>query len=287
MKRDAAFVSDADARRDASASGLGAPRAAAAPPGARLLERAGHVVAPLLVFAAALALWQSRLHQPQVPPPSAILGALGSNRETIVNALGVTLWQEALRGYVAGCALGFLAGVLCSRFDWLRRGLVPYAVISSSIPIIAFSPVMVFWFGYEWPSKAAVVLVLTFFPMLINTVAGLAAYAPLSRDLLVSYAANGWTTFTKLQLPAALPLIFNGLKICSTLSVIGATVAEYFSSLGKGLGSQINDGAQAAQWDLVWACVVVACLAGIIFYALLLVLERVFTFWHVSYRSRT
>ncbi len=81
-------------------------------------------------------------------------------------------------------------------------------------------------------------------------------------------------------------MIFNGLKICSTLSVIGATVAEYFSNLGTGLGSQINDGAQQAQWDLVWACVLVACLTGIIFYAVLLILERIFTFWHVSYRGQ-
>jgi NitT/TauT family transport system permease protein len=160
-------------------------------------------------------------------------------------------------------------------------------VLSSSIPIIAFSPIMVFWFGFQWPSKAAVVLVLCFFPMLINTTVGLTSYSPLSRDLLISYAASGWTVFRKLQFPAALPMVFNGLKICSTLSVIGATVAEYFSSLGKGLGSQIQDGASAAAWDLVWACVFAACAVGIIFYAVLLVLERLFTFWHVSYRAST
>lgn len=240
---------------------------------------------PVLVLVAALLLWQYTVSNQELPPPSKILAALGGNWDGILSALRVTLWEEAIRGYVAGCGLGFIAAVLCSKVDWLRRGLVPYAVISNSIPIIAFSPVMVFWFGFDWPSKAAVVVVLTFFPMLINTVTGLTSYPPLSRELLTSYAANGWEVFTKLQLPAALPLIFNGLKICSTLSVIGATVAEYFSTLGTGLGAQINDGAQQAQWDLVWACVFVACLTGIAFYVLLLVLERVFTFWHVSYRT--
>ncbi len=254
----------------------------------RSLQRYGITfAAPSLVLAAALLLWQFTIKNAELSMPTSILAALGSNRDTIISATRVTFWEEALRGYIAGCGLGFLAGVLCARFDWLRRGLVPYAVLSNSIPIIAFSPVMVFWFGFEWPSKAAVVAVLTFFPMLINTAIGLTSYSPLSRELLASYGASRWTVFSKLELPSALPMIFNGLKICSTLSIIGATVAEYFSSLGTGLGSQINDGANGAQWDLVWACVLVACIGGIVVYATLLLLERLFTFWHVSYRTGT
>lgn len=268
----------------------GAARAAGRAPGAEIsaapIRRYAQMFgAPLLVMAAAFLLWQYTVSNQELPPPSKIMAALGGNRDTILSALKVTLWEEAIRGYVAGCGLGFLVGVLCARVGWLRRGLVPYAVLTNGVPIIAFSPIMVFWFGFEWPSKAAVVVVMTFFPMLINTVAGLTSYDPLSRDLLTSYAANGWTVFTRLQLPASLPMVFNGLKICSTLSVIGATVAEYFSSLGTGLGSQIIDGAQQAQWDLVWACVFVACLTGIIFYVVLLAMERAFTFWHVSYRT--
>jgi NitT/TauT family transport system permease protein len=241
----------------------------------------------VLVLLAVMLLWEYVVKNQELPPPSAILAALGANRDTILTDMRVTFWEEALRGYIAGCGLGFIAGVICARLAWLRRGLIPYAVISNSIPIIAFSPVLVFWFGFEWPSKASVVAVITFFPMLLNTTAGLTSYSPLARELLTSYAANSWTVFTKLQLPNALPMVFNGLKICSTLSVIGATVAEYFSSLGVGLGSQINDGAQGAQWDLVWACVLVASITGIFFYSVLLVLERVCTFWHVSYRAET
>jgi NitT/TauT family transport system permease protein len=278
MKRSAAVASAAYAPEQRTRRG--------APTLAHVVRRHGLAVgAPALVFVVALALWQYVLRLQQLPAPSAIFAALGANRDLILADVQVTFWQEAVRGYVAGCSLGFLAGVLCSRLPWLRRGVIPYAVLSSSIPIIAFSPVMVFWFGFQWPSKAAVVLVLCFFPMLLNTTAGLTSYSPLARDLLTSYAANGWTVFTKLQFPCALPMIFNGLKICSTLSVIGATVAEYFSSLGKGLGSQIQDGASAAAWDLVWACVFAACAVGIVFYAVLLILERLCTFWHVSYRT--
>ena len=253
--------------------------------GPTLQRWASTIGAPLAVLAVVLAAWQFWLHQPQVPPPSDILEQLGSNRDAILKDMRVTFWEEALRGYVAGCGLGFLAGVLCARFPWLQRGILPYAVLSNSLPIVAAAPIFIFWFGFDWPSKFAVVVVMTFFPMLINTVVGLTSYNPLSRDLLTSYAASSWRVFRSLQLPNALPMIFNGLKICSTLSVIGATVAEYFSNLGTGLGTQIEDSASAATWALLWACVLVACLVGIAFYGVLLLLERTLTFWHVSYRT--
>lgn len=253
--------------------------------GGRTRRQVVNLGAPALVLLVVLALWQWVVKKPELPPPSAILASLGSNRASIYASWKITVWEEALRGYLAGCILGVAAGIVCSRFEWLRRGLVPYAVLSNSVPIIALSPILVFWFGYDWPSKAAIVLVITFFPMLLNTAAGLVSYSPLARELLTSYAASRWTVFRRLQLPSALPLIFNGLKICSTLSLIGATVAEYFSSQGTGLGTQINDGAQVAQWDLVWACVFVVSLTGIAFYGLLLVVERLCTFWHVSYRT--
>jgi NitT/TauT family transport system permease protein len=278
-------------KRSAALTGTGfstRARSAAWPGFLRTVRTYGlAAAAPVLVLVVVVLLWEYVVKNQELPPPSAILSALGANRDTILSDMRVTFWEEAIRGYIAGCGLGFIAGVICARLAWLRRGLIPYAVISNSIPIIAFSPVLVFWFGFEWPSKAAVVAVITFFPMLVNTTAGLTSYSPLARELLASYAAGSWTVFRKLQLPAALPMVFNGLKICSTLSVIGATVAEYFSSLGTGLGSQINDGAQGAQWDLVWACVLAASITGIVFYTVLLVLERVFTFWHVSYRTET
>ena len=197
-----------------------------------------------------------------------------------------TFWEEAFRGYVIGCGLAFIFAVLCVRFPLLRRGLMPYAVVSNSIPIIAFAPIVIFWFGFGWESKAIVVVMLTFFPMLVNTVAGLTSYDPLSRELLRSYAANSWTVFWKLQFPNALPYIFNGLKICTTLSMIGAVIAEYFPGPNRGLGFEILTKANEAAWDEVWAGVVLACAIGIAFYLLVLALERTLTFWHVSYRAR-
>ena len=249
-------------------------------------ERLWQVLAPTVAFVAIVALWQGYLRIGQVPQPSSIVAALGANQSTLLDDSVATFWEEALRGYVIGCTLGFAVAALCVRVPALRRGLMPYAVISNSIPIIAFAPIVVFWFGFGWESKAIVVVMLTFFPMLVNTVTGLTSYDPLSRELLRSYGAGAWTIFWKLQFPNALPYIFNGLKICSTLSMIGAVIAEYFPGPNRGLGFEILNEASQSAWDQVWAGVAIACAIGIAFYMAVVALERAVTFWHVSYRRR-
>src|SRR5271165_3349465 len=145
---------------------------------------------------------------------------------------------------------------------------------------------MVMWFGFDWPSKAAVVVVMTFFPMLVNTVAGLSAAGAFERDLMKTYAATRWQTLIKLRLPAAMPFIFNGLKINSTLALIGAIVAEFFGTPIVGMGFRINTEVGRMNIDMVWATIVVAALAGSSFYGLLALVERRATFWHASYRQR-
>lgn len=247
-------------------------------------ERLWRALPPLVAFAVIALLWEKTLRLAQVPPPSQILAALGAQRDVLLDDTVATFWEEALRGYLIGCGLAFVVAMLCARFPWLRRGLVPYAVVSNSIPIIAVAPIVVFWFGFYWQSKAIVVALLTFFPMLVNTVQGLTSYDPLSRELLRSYAADPWTVFRRLQLPGALPYIFNGLKICTTLSMIGAVVSEYFPGPNRGLGFEIVNQANNGAWDQVWAGVLLACAIGILFYMGILLLERTLTFWHASYR---
>lgn len=243
------------------------------------------VAPPLLVFLVTMLLWEKTVALAQLPHPTRILAALGDIRGTLLDDAVTTFWEEALRGYIAGCGLAFVVAALCVRFPLLLRAITPYAVLSNSIPIIASAPIVIFWFGFYWQSKAIVVILLTFFPMLVNTVTGLTSYDPLSRELLSSYAANGWTVFTKLQLPNALPYIFNGLKICTSLAMIGAVISEYFPGPNRGLGYAILDRANEADWEHVWAAVVVACAIGILFYMLVLALERTLTSWHVSYRT--
>ena len=142
-----------------------------------------------------------------------------------------------LAGWAMGCGAGFLVAILADRIPFLRRGLLPLGNFVAALPIIGIAPIMVMWFGFDWQSKAAVVVVMTFFPMLVNTVAGLAAAGRLELDLMRSYGAGWLTTLLKLRLPAALPFIFNALKINSTLALIGAIVAEFFGTptVGHGL----------------------------------------------------
>ncbi len=139
------------------------------------------------------------------------------------------------------------------------------------------------WFGFDWPSKAAIVIILTFFRMLVNTVSGLAAADHMQRDLMRTYVASHWQTLVKLRLPQALPFIFNVLKINSTLVLIGAIVAEFFGTPTVGMGFRISTEVGRMNVDVIWAEIAVAALAGSAFYGLMTLLERVFKFWHPSF----
>ena len=154
-----------------------------------------------------------------------------------------------------------------------------------SLPVVGIAPIMVVWFGFDWPSKAAVVAVMCFFPMLVNTLAGLTAAGQIERDLMRSYAAQPGQTLTKLYLPAAMPFIFNALKINSTLALIGAIVAEFFGTPLHGIGFRISIEVARMSLDMVWAEIALAAVAGMAFYGVVALAERVTTFWHPSYRS--
>jgi NitT/TauT family transport system permease protein len=157
----------------------------------------------------------------------------------------------------------------------------------AALPIIGMAPILVMWFGFDWQSKAAVVVIMVFFPMLVNTVQGLQASDRMQRDLMHTYAASDWQTLVKLRLPAAMPFVFNGLKITTTLALIGAIVAEFFGSPIKGMGFRISTSVGQLALDLVWAEIVVAAMAGSAFYGGVALLERSVTFWHPSQRGRT
>ena len=117
---------------------------------------------------------------------------------------------------------------------------------------------MVMWFGFDWQSKAAVVVIMTFFPMLVNAAEGLKGAGAMERDLMKTYAANYEQTLMKLRLPAALPFVFNALKINTTLAMIGAIVAEFFGTPTVGMGFRISTEVGHLSIDMVWATIVVA-----------------------------
>ncbi|TJV28621.1 MAG: ABC transporter permease, partial [Mesorhizobium sp.] len=186
---------------------------------------------------------------------------------------------------VVGSGAGFLAAIAADRVPFLRRGLLPIGNMVSALPIIGVAPIMVMWFGFDWQSKAAVVIIMTFFPMLVNTVAGLAASGHMERDLMRTYASSYWQTLFKLRLPAAAPFIFNALKINSTLALIGAIVAEFFGTPVVGMGFRISTEVGRMNIDMVWAEIAVAALAGSVFYGVVALFERAVTFWHPSVRG--
>jgi NitT/TauT family transport system permease protein len=220
-----------------------------------------------------------------LPSPSAIAARIATSIPTLWADVRQTVFKAVLVGYITGCLSGFVVAILADRIAFLRHGLLPIANLMSALPIIGVAPIMVMWFGFDWQSKAAVVIIMTFFPMLVNTIAGLGATGMIERDLMRSYASDYWQTLIKLRLPAALPFIFNALKINSTLALIGAIVAEFFGTPIVGMGFRISTEIGRMNVDMVWAEIAVAAVVGSLFYGVVALGERATTFWHPSNRG--
>jgi NitT/TauT family transport system permease protein len=253
---------------------------------ARLLDLA----VPLLFGAVIIYLWEVAVRGfgvPAVllPAPSATAVRFAASLPMLAGDFVQTFVRGVLAGYAVGCGAGFLVAVLAHRFTFLGRGLLPIGNLVSALPIVGIAPIMVMWFGFDWPSKAAVVTVITFFPMLVNTLVGLDAAGQVERDLMRSYGAGHRQALMKLYLPAAMPFVFNALKINSTLALIGAIVAEFFGTPTMGIGFRISIEAGRMALDVVWAEILLAAIAGMAFYALVALAERATTFWHPSYRT--
>jgi NitT/TauT family transport system permease protein len=256
---------------------------------AQLQGRVLGLLAPALFGVAMLYLWEMLVVGWDVP--RVLLPAPHAVGEALSARWGV-LWTDfkqtatsVLAGYCAGCGAGFGVALLADRYSVIQRGLLPLAGLAGAVPIVGIAPIMVMWFGFDWQSKAAVAAIVTFFPMLVNTLAGLASVDAMHRDLMRTYGAGHRATLVKLRLPSALPFVFNALKINSTLALISAIVAEFFGSPIYGLGFRISAEVARMNVDVVWAAIALAALAGSLFYGLIALVERVMTFWHASYRA--
>jgi NitT/TauT family transport system permease protein len=255
------------------------------------LPGAGLIV-PIAFGVTLLAIWEAvvqgfNINHVFLPPPSAIWARLTDPDS--VALLWRDFQQTFLKGVLSGFALGTLAGlsvaILVDRSPFLKRGILPIGNFASALPIVGIAPIMVMWFGFDWQSKAAVILCVTFFPMLINTLAGLNSVGRMEGDMMRTYASTYWQTLLKLRLPAAMPFIFNALKINSTLALIAAIVAEFFGSPIVGMGFRISTGVGRLDVEMVWAEVAVAAVAGSASYGLIALIERAVTFWHPSVRG--
>ena len=249
------------------------------------------LAAPVLFGLVVIWVWEMLvvgLHVPFVllPPPSAIALAFWNNAGTLAVDFDQTFLHAVLVGYGIGCGSGFLLALVLDRSLFLQRGVAPFANMMSAMPVVGIAPIMVMWFGFDWPSKAAVVALMTLFPMLVNTQAGLMAAGAMERDLMQSYAAGYRQVLLKLRLPAAMPMVFNALKVNSTLALIGAVVAEFFGTPIRGMGFRISTESARMNLDIVWATITLAALAGSISFGLIAALERGVVFWHPSFQRR-
>ncbi len=249
------------------------------------------VLPPLGIFVVVLLLWQFQVIHAllniktfQLPLPSEI-GAAFTRRS---NDLWTGTWYtlgEALIGLAVGAGLGFLAAMLFTRVETIRRALMPLAVSANAIPIIAFAPIVSNWLGFDQPTRIVVVAVMTFAPMVISAVKGLTALDNSSLDLMHSYAASEGQIFLKLRLPSSLPYVFSALKVGATASMIGSVIAEFFNSAG-GIGKLIANNIQSNDFALAWCGVMIVTGIGLLLYLAISLVERLLLPWEPGTRDR-
>jgi NitT/TauT family transport system permease protein len=254
-------------------------------------SRVRTVAPPIVVGVGLLAAWQLFVQVRHIKPyllpaPSAIWHEILGNRSGILHAARVT-GTNALVGLVAGALLGMAAGAVASRFRLLGELTTPVAVAVNAIPIIALVPI----FNNMFSTTSAIprrlmVTIIVFFPIFVNTLRGLTEVDATKEELMRSYAASEGTILRKVRVPNALPFLFTGFKIASSLSVIAAVVAEYFGGLQDGLGSHIVSAASNSAYGRAWAFVAASCVLGLVFYFVTILAERMVIPWQPASRSR-
>ncbi len=262
---------------------------AAPPPPERVLPSLGglaQIVAPPLVAAAvALALWELWVRARDVksylaPAPSAVARALADDPSRFVDAGLVTL-LHALGGLAIGAGAAFLLAVVMAHSRSLERALYPLAILVKVTPVVAVAPLFLIWFGFNvWP-KLLVAALITFFPMLVNSVTGLRSVDPAAHDFLRALGASRWQLFRKLRLPASLPYVMAALRISVPLSLIGAVVAEWFAA-DSGIGQIIVIANGELNTAVLFAAVFVLAVLGVTLTGTVAYIERHVLFWHES-----
>jgi NitT/TauT family transport system permease protein len=252
-----------------------------------LKTRLGRWLQVVLVFVIFIAVWFGSIKLFDIPtyilPAPNLLAKELTNYQMFLRHAGVTL-LEAMVGFALGGSIGFLIAVVLDYSEALERSLMPYIIAATNIPIVAFAPVVVIYFGFGIESKIVVAGFISFFPMCINTLKGLKSADVVHRDLFYSFAASRTDLFFKLRLPSALPFIFAALRQTATASVLAAVVAEFIQA-SQGLGWLILTSAYVMDMPRLWATVVVSSVIAILFYSIVAFIERRAIPWHASMRS--
>jgi NitT/TauT family transport system permease protein len=238
------------------------------------------------VFVLGIALWEAVVFAFAIefyllPAPHVIVATLRQTFPVLLQA-ALHTFGEALAGYGLGCGLGVLAATVASRAPGFADVVLPYAIASASVPIVALAPLAIVWFGIGPGSKIAIVASMTFFPTFIGTLRGLLGVDPRSLELMRSCAASEWQVFWKLRLPHAAPLMFTAFRACTTLAMIGAVVSEFFGGPMRSLGVYIKSTASLFQTRQAWSAILVACVLGLAFYLAVTLVERLAVPWRAE-----
>ena len=252
------------------------------------------IVPPVIVFIAAIGAWVA-LHYGlgedkaiTVPLPWDVIkvGVLDTtNLQMSLDGLWLSA-KAAIVGLVLTVIVGMAFAIAMSQAKWVEQALLPYAVAMQTTPILALVPLIGVVIGFDFPSRVLVVILISVFPFINNALFGLLAADKGQHDLLSLHDASRWTRLVKLQLPAALPAIFTGLRVAAVMAVVGAVVGDFFFTQGDpGLGQMINLDASQLQYERMYTEVILAMLLGIGAYLLVAFTEkRVIGKWHSSTR---
>jgi NitT/TauT family transport system permease protein len=209
-----------------------------------------------------------------------VVGPGGGMPAHIRNGLFITS-KEVFLGFIAAAAGGFFLGVVVGETRLGRRAIMPYLVAFNALPKVAFAPVFVAWFGFGANSKIVMALFVAFFPVIVNTAAGLASVDADTSMLFQAMEASRWQTLRKFKLPSSLPFIFAGLKSAAVFAVVGAVVGEYLGG-GKGLGELVRLNSQNMRMDRVFAIIFYLGIMGLLLFGAVAFAEKRLVFWHKS-----
>ncbi|MEL6132482.1 MAG: ABC transporter permease [Bacteroidota bacterium] len=242
------------------------------------------MIPPLIALICIIAGWQGLivlfdLSHLVLPSPRAVLISFVENMDILISDGLVTLF-ESICGFLIALVIGFIIGSLFNFFSRFKAALYPYVIALRAVPLIALAPLVGLWLGPGYASKIALSAIVAFFPILVAFIKGLNAADPEAIDLMKTFSASDFEIFTKVRLPNSIPDLFVGLKVASTFSVFGAIVAEYLSSSKGGIGSTINNSIYNFSTDLTFASIFMAALIGIIFFAIVVLIERKVVFWN-------
>lgn len=196
------------------------------------------------------------------------------------NGLWITT-KEVVLGFIAAASIGFTLGVVVGETRLGKKAVMPYLVALNALPKVAFAPVFVAWFGFGPNSKIVMAMFVAFFPVIVDTAAGLYAVDKDTQMLFQAMESNRWQTLRKLKLPSALPFIFAGLKSAAVFAVVGAVVGEYLGG-GKGLGELVRLNSQNMRMDRVFALIFYLGLMGLALFGAVAWAEKKLVFWHKS-----